>query len=242
MTSRTKENAVLLLITLTSLVIVIIYLVNRAHGTYQGFFSYLIENSYRPHINEMKPLIVGGRPLYTYYYSIVLISFILAVTLKRLPSIPLFKLRSPQSLLVTSGFFALVLSLGLQSFTYVNAFTKEYRGLRGKSLHERQLILNYGKVYQFARHARLLLKDHPSAQLITDMDITTDPGMYIRNFLAYHLYPVDMRNIRGEPVDNLIIFRKKNALQSVPEDFEILEQIDEENIIAVKKRVNNAPQ
>ena len=89
--------------------------------------------------------------------------------------------------------------------------------------------------YRFAKYCQRLLPGQHSAKLITGLDTSRDPGMLIHRKLAYFLYPIDIRNIRKEPVDSLIIFAVKDATQLVPEDFQISGKYNESSLIAVKK-------
>ncbi len=94
---------------------------------------------------------------------------------------------------------------------------------------------SYARPKRIAEAFRQAVKDRPlSAEFVTDMDISHDPGMLEHRSLAFFLYPVDIRNIYDANRDAWIAYQKKNAAETVPEGYQIIYQYDERNLIAVK--------
>ena len=70
------------------------------------------------------------------------------------------------------------------------------------------------------------------------MDITRPLEMTLHRRLAYHLYPINIRNHPdGDKLDCLILFAKKNAIEHIPDDYVIRYQYDAQNILAVRREI-----
>ena len=63
-------------------------------------------------------------------------------------------------------------------------------------------------------------------KLVSDLDFSKDPAMTWQRYLAYSLYPIDIRKIRSDSYNSLIFFSKKDAAAYVSADFEIIHKID----------------
>ncbi len=86
--------------------------------------------------------------------------------------------------------------------------------------------------HQFFKNERL------KGKLITDLDITDDPGMIMRNEFAYLVYPtINIRSYdQQEEPDCLVYFYKFNAERFIPDGYEVQYKFDEENMIVMKKK------
>jgi hypothetical protein len=109
-----------------------------------------------------------------------------------------------------------------------------YHFLHGKP-SEQKGIEFYGPPFQFAAECRRLLPGAHIGLLLTDMDITIDPGMLTQRILAYFLYPIDIRGIHAGTPDCLILYNKKNAAKNIPPGYVLLKKIDDDKLIAVKE-------
>lgn len=92
-------------------------------------------------------------------------------------------------------------------------------------------------IEEFAKFCRRHIPKSSQADLTTDWDISQDPGMYYHRFLAYQLYPIDIRGIRKKEGEYLIVFDKKNPQASVPENFKIIATWKDNGLVA--QRLNN---
>ena len=125
----------------------------------------------------------------------------------------------------------------LQMGPLVKFFKKDIRLFSGKPLHEKHMKITHGFTSVYARMSKEVLPGFHSAAFVSDIDIHKSPGMLIHRMLAYYLYPIDMRQMRKEPIDCMVLFHKKNAEEYIPDDFEILRVLDNKNIIAIKKEI-----
>jgi hypothetical protein len=111
----------------------------------------------------------------------------------------------------------------------------DYQIFANKSLDQKNQIIESNHSYAFAQFCHTILPGRHTAKLVTDLDLSRDPGMFIYRQFAYYLYPIDNRNIRNEPVDTLIIFIKNNARKNIPDNFQIIGTFNKNNLIAIKK-------
>ncbi len=175
---------------------------------------------------------LGPFHAYVYFYLLLGAGFItigfLRIKLKW-EHIPLCRF------LFTAALAVYFLLISFQSLNQLKVFAVEWQAFAGKTLAQKnQAIL--GKTYKFAQLCRQAWPGYHRAELITDLDMSRDPGMYMHRALSYHLYPLDIRGLHGPgSPDALIIFFKKNAGDYVPEDFEAVGTLDSENIFAVRK-------
>ena len=184
---------------------------------------------YVPHHNSFSIGLLAGRAINTWIYLMLLLSVAFAL------GVNYFRGKSEKTSTIISFvlgiyFFHWVLFQTIGQFSF---FTKESNAV---SLQEINPIQK--QISQFAQFCQQLIPGEHRARLITGLDLSKDPGMIMRNALAYYLYPIDIRKIRKkDPVDYLIIFAKKDARKNVPENYIILGEYDSSNILAVKRNV-----
>lgn len=198
-----------------------------------AFFARLTKILYIPSHNICVVGNMGHFHAYFYFYLLLGASFItigfLRIKLK-LEHIPLYRF------LFTVALAVYFLLIGFQSLNQLKVFVAQWQAFAGKTLAEKnQAIL--GKTYKFAQLCREAWPGYHRAELVTDLDMSRDPGMYMHRAVAYHLYPIDIRAIHREGLsETIVLFYKKNARAFVPDDFEIIAALDDENVLAVKKR------
>lgn len=187
--------------------------------------------------NVISVLPIKGIPIYHYiYFWFIISSFILCglrfVSVKGKPFWPLAGI---QTLILTSFlFFGIATTFKMMRFIQIVGW--EHNDFHNKSLFEKYEALNLSYPYAFVQFCQKNLKGYHRAGLITDLDLTKDPGMYLHRFLAYHLYPIDIRGVhRQKSEDVLIVFDKKNAAQSLPAGYQMIKQFNLYCLIA--KRV-----
>jgi len=95
--------------------------------------------------------------------------------------------------------------------------------------------LMVGPIFHYPIMARQILPQgrRYTCQLMTDIDTYRDPGMLKHRMLSYFLYPVDLRQIRREPVNCVFAFQKEDAVHCVPGNYEIIKQWDDRHLLAV---------
>lgn len=138
-----------------------------------------------------------------------------------------------------SMFFVLCILLFFVSMVQLNNFYYYYdfekRMYGGKSIEEKKAQIYYGLPYNYSVFCHQYIPGYKNAQLITDLDINQDPGMFIHRLLAYYLYPIDIRKIRQNEPDYLLFFMKENAKDFVPDNFQIIAELSKKSLIAKRK-------
>lgn len=198
----------------------ITHLTNSHHANLiKETFLQLYFNFYAPHVNAMRPPHIAGINLYFFIGGAFVLGFIILYLAK------LFLVKKPRA--SKQSVFSDILSLMLAGYTLVIAaqtvsflrFTqKEIHAFSGKSLYEKNKDLVGGLAFKLAEYCKKNLPGHHSSEFVTDQDITKPLEMTRHRQLAYYLYPIDIRNIRGEPHDSSLEFIKKNADSSEPFD------------------------
>jgi len=74
-----------------------------------------------------------------------------------------------------------------------------------------------------------------TCQLLTDMDISQDPGMLKHRMLSYFFYPVDLRNVHGQEPNCIFAFDKDKAASHVPPEYVIIKKWDDRHLLAILK-------
>jgi hypothetical protein len=136
------------------------------------------------------------------------------------------------------AFTAFCILLIFQTSGQMGRFVSEYKSVAAKPIKERYPPL-LKDPYAYALFCQEHLSGKHSADFISDMDVSRDPGMYVHRALVYFLYPIDIRNIRRKPADSLIIFEKNNPIQSVPDGFKIVGFFNGRNVFAIKQEINH---
>lgn len=205
--------------------------------TPSDFLVKVTNNLYQPHHNIFRPAFIAGINFYGYVYLIFFLSFVLScgmnLVLRRKKAD--IEPKAPSVILHSTMIATYALVITIQTMSFLKYAHKELRTFSGKSTEEKYASVIGGKTFIFAQYCKAVLSGAHNAEFMTDMDLSQDPGMLTHRMLAYYLYPIDIRKIRGGSSDSLIIFAKRNAVKNVPEDFEILAVYNNENVIAVKK-------
>lgn len=199
----------------------------------------IIGDLYKPHHNIFFAPYISGINFYALIYliflsSMPLLHLINKIHRRKTGSDAITSIHSTALPLVFTLFFLFTI---LQTIGLVNDAQKEFRIYAGKSIEEKYVAITGKQIYLFVRYCRQTLPGFHNARLLTDMDLSKDPGMITHRVLAYFLYPIDIRNIRNGPVDSLILFANRNAIANVPEDFEIRGIFDQSSVVAVKRNI-----
>ncbi len=194
-----------------------------------------IQNLYNPNHNISPAPYIQGVNFYVYVYFVLFLSMISLRLIAKCSNQGAQKTNTSLSILFRCAMIVYALTLGAQTLSLFRHALTEFRVYTGKSTEEKYAKIISGKAYTFARYCRSVLPGPHRANFMTDMDLNNDPGMITHRMLAYHLYPIDIRGIREEAADSLIIFKKKNAVADVPDDFEIIGLWGEDSLIAVPK-------
>ena len=183
-----------------------------------------------------------GKELYIYemIYIVILLSIALSIIIARVFETLSKWGASKRKICYTHNPFCLLIIVFIgvtliqvtQHYIY---FVFQYHRYYGKTLAQKEALL-FGDPYTFAMNCKKYLRGYHAATLITDMDIKRPREMTIHRRLAYFLWPINIREHRkGERVDCLVVFSKKDAMNSIPEDYVVQYKFDENNILAVKR-------
>ena len=129
-------------------------------------------------------------------------------------------------------FLAIGIMVALRVIFQIKFLKNDFRDFYGKQTAEK-LQTYYGIFYDFPQKVREVLPENSKAKFVTDYEGEED--MQARMVLAYFLYPIDIKDIRKGPVNAYLIFNKDKALTHVPAGFEVIRQLDDRTLIAVKK-------
>lgn len=186
----------------------------------------LATNSYQPNYNSF------SNNNYFYISLIMLLSIIIVYTLKMSVWRRQQALDLP-SLLSGVLIGTLLITMVLQTIGQTYYFTHEFQWIDGKKIADRYP----GALKEIVDFAGFCKKKWPgkhSCQLITDLDMSRDPGMFFHRTLAYHLYPIDIRDIRRSPADCAIVFIAENPLSRVPKGYDVIGSWGKKNLLAIK--------
>lgn len=108
-----------------------------------------------------------------------------------------------------------------------------------KTLSEKYLASSFAirNAYIYSQLAKKEIQGRHSAKLITDMDTSREPGMFMHRTLSYFLYPsFDIRGIRGREENPafLIIYEKDDIFDISLDGYEIIKVFTERHAIAKK--------
>ncbi len=169
---------------------------------------------------------VGGVGVNAYIYLILLLS-ICGVYLFKHP-------RAVFAVKVTSG-IVLVLALILQLSGRLIYFNKEYPYYTSQNINQRYLPY-LRPLYRFAEDCRHRLPGKHQGTFLTGMDMSQEvPGKFIYEVLSYYLYPIDIRDVREEDKDCLVVFAKDNPSKNVPKGYRIILK-EKNNLLAIKQK------
>lgn len=128
-----------------------------------------------------------------------------------------------------------VFSLCIQTIGQWPYIVSQFKRLTGRAEEQRVSDKNILNINRFIRFCQEHIKGRHAAQLITDINIEQQPGDYYYRYIAVSLYPIDVRGIRGEPQDVLVIFDKSDPYNSVPNDYQVLAVYDQRSLLAVRR-------
>ena len=221
---------ILFLTAIFSFSILFIYLAYKHHINYSDLFAELLLLFYLPHHNNCYSGIIFHTPL----YLIIYIGLLLFLILIQLCSSCKILKGSTKNMIITGLFFYFFIIISFQTTNQFFYFAKDIKNNQNKNLPNR-LAKPERTIYFFAESVKHTLPQKSSAELITDMDINKEPGMYYHRLLSYYLYPVDIRRIRKQPLDYLILFEKNDAPQHVLRNYKTLVQLSPTSLIAQKE-------
>lgn len=193
---------------------------------FQVLLSRLATKSYQPHYN------LFPNNVYFYIYLTMFIAIITIYILK----ISVWRKRQTLSLpLLLSGVLAgtLLITMALQTIGQTYYFIHEFQWIDGKKIADRY-PRGLKEIVDFAGFCKQKLPGKHSCQLITDLDMSRDPGMFFHRTLAYHLYPINIRGIHSIPSDCIIVFVAANALSRIPKGYSVIGKWRSENLLAIK--------
>ena len=230
---KNRTLLIILLSQISSVVISVAVLFCRSHMTVSGFVHKLSHPPFLGDHNGFQPFIFAGFYLNSVMYAYVLLSVVIAFVLSYL-----FRIERTMIFTRKTVLTSLTVSFMMMVSCQVTSFNRFFQALMadtwGKSLEERMLD-RYQDVYAFPLECRKILPGKHTAGFITDMDLQHDPGMYYFRALAVFFYPIDIRHIRREDQDCLIVFRKTDAENYVPPGYKILLKYGDESLLAIKK-------
>ena len=140
-----------------------------------------------------------------------------------------------------SFFLVLIAVVSLiQTTQHLKDFWDIRKAFKGRGAVEKRLIL-FGKSYGFSLGCKRQVQGKCIARLITDLDLSRKPGMSEHRFLRYYLYPISIEAHppEDEP-DCLVFYQKKDALNNIPPGYTVKYQLDEQSLLAVKDKKENA--
>lgn len=195
------------------------------------FLGRLTDVLYLPSHNACLVDYLGRFPAYAYFYLVLTAAAVTIALLRlglKLQHVTLFRC------FFTVGLAVYFLLVGFQTANQFKTFVTEWQALNQKTLAQKNELL-FGKTYTFARFCLQNRPGYHKADLVTDLDLSRDPGMYMHRALSYHLYPIDIRGVHGQdPVDTAVFFYKKQAAENRPGDFPDAAVFDEDSLIAAK--------
>ena len=190
---------------------------------------------YQQHHNIIPAPYIANINFYRYLYYALFLNFILLYFIKKIFKSDVFKIKQSLmpptlSLLFTVYIFVIfiqTLSLSLHAH-------REYVQFSGKSTDQK-----YGEIlksiYILPQRTKKLFPGYHKAELITDLNLTEDPGQLYYRQMAYFLYPIDIRGIHKHADPDLaLIFFKQNAIAHVPDGYKPRYIFDNKNLIAIK--------
>lgn len=145
----------------------------------------------------------------------------------------------PQSiskLLTRHLIIMLVCIISFQQWLTLDKWRLEKKEFAGKTLEDRNRLVG-GQMYEFARISQQLLTQRHKATFTTDANLSTDPPMTHHRLLSYYLYPKAVfRFAYDHPHDIELLYYKKNAVNYLGDEYQILIADQNKNLVlAIKK-------
>lgn len=198
--------------------------------------SLVLKDFYKTDYNFSKAKIVHGINLNFYFYALVWIgtfllrSFQILVKKTRLS----FKKAIPSLTISQIALGVFILFPIIQVINQTNGLSEDWDKYWGKSIQQKYSFL-YPYDYGFAEFALQNLSGQCTGSLVTDFDPNKNLEPYM---LRYFLYPrINLIYGNESKKDCLIVFRKKDPLNSVPPNYRITAEFGQYSLLAVKPAV-----
>ena len=189
---------------------------------------------YIPNNNILLPLTLDNFSYNQYFIGIMVFSYMFFLVFKKFIHPPLPPLLPNRPSIIGILFFLLIFSCSLQTIGLYRYFYPLISFFAHKSPSQKHAIVS-NDISKIAEAFQSYLPRKTSAQLVTDLDLSRDPGMITQRRLAYYLYPIDIRGIRGEPPSYILLFKKKDAIRHIPEGFRLYKAFTNDIMIAIRK-------
>ena len=199
----------------------------------EAIFSRFTKVFFKPDPNIFNPGLINGINIMVLFYAAIVCAMVLWLLFKTV----LRKHKHSPSLysvlfsLCATMFFLHTAWQGVGTCRYLQDIFCAF----ASKTPEQKYSLFAREEYLFAQLCHRLLPGPHSAQFVFGQDVSRDPGMIKRNALAYFLYPIDIRDIRSEEKDSLIIYKHQDARALVPPNYTIIGLYNEDSVIAVKR-------
>ena len=230
--NRPFKSRDILIIVLLLILVILLFVFGEPLKIFQRM-SLVLKDFYKTDYNFSKAKIVHGINLNFYFYAFVWTAAFLLRTFQILvKKTHLSFKKTPPSLPISRialGVF--ILFPVIQVINQTNGLSEDWDKYWGKSIQQKYSF-RYPYDYGFAEFALQNLPDQCTGNLVTDFDPNKNLEPYM---LRYFLYP-KINLIYGDESkkDCHIVFRKKDPLNSVPPDYQIVGEFGRYSLVAVK--------
>lgn len=191
---------------------------------------------YQPNYDYLSANFIYGNNMMTLIYLLILIFLPLFIIFDSLKT-KIHKNASLWKIMKQKGiktiYFLLILMTFLQIKDQINYSFNEYSFYKDLPHASRYYEIN-ASAANLAKQCRVHLPGKLNSSFKTDLDLNADPGMFFQRALAYYLYPIDIKDIRQEPKDSLIVI-KTNPQSELSNDWQLLATINDQTLIAIRK-------
>jgi len=167
-------------------------------------------------INNIVIVLFNGLHLY-FYLSFFLLLFIIVglVFLTCIKKLTYSNIRKGLYVLIL-GIAFILMNINVYFLYELVRFVSEDNQ---KSDGPNKLIGAFYRTQKIADQIKKVIPNACNAELITDIDVGQDPGAYNLRVLAYHLYPIDIRQVRSKDPECFIYIDKAEWLQLIPNGY-----------------------
>ncbi len=195
-----------------SLMVMIGVIALKSYTTFWSVWIYFVGSFYyRPHANIFYSAPIFGIHTYSYLY-VILAAGVLIVKFLSDMFLEFFGKVSISRIILNVSVALFICVMALQITAHFSYFQREWRLFDGKTIEQKNAIIS-GEVYSFANFCKKHIEQDASVELVTDLDLSRDPGMLNHRQLAYYLYPIDLRGIRKKENKYQILFNKKKFIR-----------------------------
>jgi hypothetical protein len=197
--------------------------------------AFLHSLKYKPHPNYCGTITVPPSYYHLFYYKWLGLSLVISILIY---TVMKKSLKGPAiaSIILINCFLLVFGCHWYQTKLHWDYLKLRMQHTAGQSTEQRyQFWLK--DCYTYIRFFREVFPVRTSAQVISDLNLRQEPGIFYFRQLAYHLYPVDIRGFHDERIDYLLLYQKEAAAHHIPADFEIIAILNESNLIAARKEV-----